>query len=142
MLRGDTIILRNLNRHIDPCRDGDVRIYAYRGNLYYKVGDGEAHLIGGQTVINNYVASQGGGGTDDVRSGRQVLLTAGAHSIVFTDPLGVSSTGEDYNLFFDVYDMDGAVPSYTITDRTKYGFSVVTYDDNIKFGWKAELVTQ
>lgn len=140
--RGDWFKFKNRATHIDPQGDNDITVYGYNGNLYFRIGKGQPRLIGGQTIINNYVQS---GGTDagaKIRSGRQTLATAGSYDIVFTEPLG--TTGTDYNLSFFVRDADGAVPAFDIPtgDMTKYGFRVVTYSDDIIFGWTATLNTQ
>lgn len=140
--RGDWFKFRNRAQHLEAQGDNDVTLYAYNGNLYFKIGRGQPRLVGGQTIINNYVQS---GGTDagaNIRSGKTLYESAGSYEITFTEPLG--TTGTDYNLAFDVRDADGAVPSFTVPagDMTKYGFRVVTYDDNITFGWTAILNTQ
>lgn len=138
MNRGDYFAFRNKNSHIDPTADNDVRVYAYKGQVYYRVGNGSPKLIGGQTVINNYIASQSA--LDNIRSGKQVIATAGSTNILFDLPLG--TTGDDYNLYFFVRDADNAVPAFDVTNLTKYGFTAITYSDNVTFGWKAELNTQ
>lgn len=141
MLRGDWLKFKNRAEHIDPQRDNDVTMYAYKGNIYYRIGNGQPHLIGGQTVIHNYVQSNTG---SDVgfRSGRTQYATAGSYDVAFYEPLGV--TGTDYNVLFDVRDANGAVPAFDVPpgDKTKYGFRVIIYDDNISFGWTATLNTQ
>ena len=142
IFRGMWFKFQNLARHIEAQADNDVTMYAMNGNLYFKVGRGQPRLVAGQTIINNYVQS---GGTDagaNIRSGKILYESSGSHQIIFTEPLG--TTGTDYNLVFDVRDADGAIPSFSIPsgDMTKYGFRVVTYDDNITFGWTAILNTQ
>lgn len=140
--RGDWFKFRNHAGHIPAQADNDVTVYAMKGNLYFKVGQGQPKLIGGQTIINNYVQSGGTNAVAGIRSGKILIETAGSTEIIFNEPLG--QTGTDYNLLFDVRDPDGAVPSYSIPsgDMTQYGFRVVTYDDGILFGWMAILNTQ
>jgi len=142
MMRGDEVILKNRVQHIEYPRDNDAHFYCVNGLLYYRIGNGQPHLVGGQTIIHNYIQSQGGATSDSMRSSSSTLVTAGSHDIVFDSPLG--TTGHDYQLHFFVRDADGAVPSYDIpyNDITKYGFRVVTYDNNIFFGWTAILNTQ
>lgn len=139
MLRGDEIILKNRSAHIDPPRDNDVHIYAVRGNIYYRVGNGQPKLMGGQTFVTTTI-SGGTVSTVDTRSGRVQIDTAGTYEVLFDNALGV--TGDDYNLFFFVRDANGAQPSFDISNVTKFGFTAITYDDNVSFGWKAELKTQ
>jgi hypothetical protein len=141
MFRGDWFKFKNRTHHIDPQGDNDVTMYAYNGNVYYRIGRGQPHLIGGQTIINNYVQSESIVAAN-YRAGRETLATAGSHTITFDTPLGVDGT--DLVLDFFVRDTSGAQPAFDVPvgDMTKYGFRVVTYDDNVIFGWKATLTTQ
>lgn len=58
MFRGDWFKFKNRARHVDAQGDNDITVYGYNGNIYYRIGHGQPKLIGGQTIINNYV--QGG----------------------------------------------------------------------------------
>lgn len=142
MFRGDWFKFKNRARHVDAQGDNDITVYGYNGNIYYRIGHGQPKLIGGQTIINNYVQGGGTNAGAQIRSGRETLATAGSYTITFDEPLGL--TGTDYNLSFFARDADGAVPAFDIPagDMTKYGFRVVTYNDDIIFGWTATLNTQ
>lgn len=136
MVRVESIFFKNLARHIPVPGDNDVHLYSMNGNLYTRQGKGSPRLVAG-LVIN-----ESGSGTTTIyetRSGRETLNNE-SKNILFASTLGV--TGNDYNLFFDVYDNDNAIPAFSISNRTRFGFTVTVYDNNINFGWKAELNSQ
>lgn len=116
MLRGDWLKFKNRNRHIDPQGDNDVTVYAYNGNIYFRVGKGQPHLIGGVTTINNYIQGGGTNAGANIRSGKVLYATAGSYNVVFDSPLGL--TGTDYNILFDVHDANGAAPAYDVPPGT------------------------
>jgi hypothetical protein len=142
MVRVDQILFKNLPRHVDIPMDLDIHLYAVNGNLYTRKGKESPRLVAGLIIVEG---TGSGGGALNTRSGREMLDT-GSHLILFKTSIGAAwplgTTGNDYNIFFDVYDLDNALPSWSITNRSKYGFYVTVYDNNINFGWKAELNTQ
>lgn len=144
MVRADQIYLKNLSRHVDIPGDLDIHLYAFNGNLYTRKYKESPRLVAG--LVINETSTGSGTTSDNVRAGRTLLSAAGVHAIIFLNTSGgpwtLGITGDDYNLYFDVYDDDNAVPSYTITNRTRFGFYVITYSSNVNFGWRAELNTQ
>lgn len=136
MVRVDDIHFKNRATHLPIQNDNDVHLYAMNGNLYTRQGKSTPRLVAGLIV---YEGSGGTTNTSNTRAGR-VTLNTESKSILFATTLGV--TGLDYNLYFDVFDADGAMPAFNISNRTRFGFTVTVYDNNINFGWKAELNTQ
>lgn len=124
-----------------PTSDFDPIVILWPNNLNkgFLYNDGTGVLQWKKAGSNN------DGTSPDTRSGI-VILDSGVHVITFQDengdawPLGIDGT--DWNLFYDAYDTDNATPSYSISNRTKFGFAVEVYEDNIRFGWKAELKVQ
>jgi hypothetical protein len=100
------------------------------GSLYYRVNNGTPHLFGGVLIQET-----GSVVNSNVRGNRQTIATAGTTQITFTSPLGAGV--HDYEVYENVKDADGAVPPYELFDFTRNGFKVITYNNNVEFGYTA-----